>query len=134
MIVKIDVLLDVWWSQPMIGIVVYIVANYFEKKIINYSLLTDIYNCFTSSDTAILFIFYITYNFASVDDILVCPLDNLETPSDIQLLTSPLKILKLEQILGNMINYMIYILSCMYVYLHYRILYCLVWMYNHTSS
>ena len=33
MIVKIDVLLDVWWSQPMIGIVVYIVANYFEKKI-----------------------------------------------------------------------------------------------------
>ena len=48
-----------------------------------------------------------TYNFASVDDILVCPLDNLETPSDIQLLTSPLKILKLEQILGNMINYMI---------------------------
>ena len=107
MIVKIDVLLDVWWSQPMIGIVVYIVANYFEKKIINYSLLTDIYNCFTSSDTAILFIFYITYNFASVDDILVCPLDNLGTPSDIQLLTSPLKILKLEQILGNMINYMI---------------------------
>ena len=97
MIVKIDVLLDVWWSQPMIGIVVYIVANYFEK-IINYFLSTNIYKIllYTSSYMAIFFISYLTYNFASVDDILVCPLDNLETPSDIQWLTSPLKILELE--------------------------------------